>query len=162
MTGRDWTTWISCSPSAPGIRYSMDFLESHVTSSASYGLPIPPDRLRQFQYPTPSPSQRYSSSRSRSASPPCNMPLFTASATGGIPLPQWNSPMSHPKLVTVDTNFNPTLEHNAKMRYQRHDKQLRFKFTEIHRKKAQSAINAVNLDDFSLKVIIFANLMVSN
>lgn len=63
--------------------------------------------------------------------------------------------MHHPKLVTISTKFNPTLLYNSKIRYPQTDKAQRFKFTEIQREKAKHAELAVDLDDFTDKVVYF-------
>ena len=107
----------------------MDSLTDNVTSFARYGLP----------------------SRTHSASPP---PCYGASilpALDTVPVP------NHPDLVTVDTNFNPSLDYNMKMRFKNaeQNKDRRTKYTEVQRNKARGAVDAAGVDDFRALVSIY-------
>ena len=149
ITGRDWSTWISCSTIPDGTRHSIDFLAGQSIASASYGFP---DRHSNanFHYPTPSPSRRSGSNGSRSASPPRR----SATPLSVEPLSIWNRPMYDSKLVTISTKFNPTLASNGKIKYRNYDKEERFRYTEIQRAKAENAEHADSVVDFTQKVFV--------
>src|SRR5438270_10260505 len=76
--------------------------------------------------------------------------LSVKSATKTIPSTMWNSIPHINDLITVKTNYQPTLKENAEITYPRGED--RYKFTELQRKCASRAVVSSNLMDFEEKV----------
>jgi hypothetical protein len=62
----------------------------------------------------------------------------------------WSSIPHMDDLITIKTNYQPTLKSNADITYPRD--QDRYKFTQIQRKCASKAVVPSNLADFEVKV----------
>jgi hypothetical protein len=156
VTLRDWTTWISCSPSSNGIRYSLDPLTAQALSTSFYGLPDTPthSRILNHPYPTPSPTNRSHGSatprspttRRRSLSPSIHHNIIR------IPPPNWNKTANLSNLTTISTKFNPTLAGNTEMKVRKSSAEHRFTYTQTQRKHAESAYVAIDLPDFTTRV----------
>lgn len=160
VKGRNWTTWLSCSGSVLGLKYSLDNMTSQAISSCFNGLPITPRHSHVSEiYPTPSSSrltapvvqvqcQRSASSEALNSE---SISSMLSGNTLRLPAPNWGVGCSD-TILTISTNFNPSLKFNSNIRYPRNDKDQRFKYTEIQRRKAQNAVVAMNLNDFTAKV----------
>ncbi len=125
-------------------------------AAARYGLPLPLNQPVSDTFHCHIPShanQRYITGRSRSASPSRRSASLTSAHIATAPPSLWNSPMQHSNLVIISTKFNPTLTHNLKIRYHRSNREQRFKFTENQRGKAKDTEQAVDLDDFMVKLL---------
>jgi hypothetical protein len=87
-----------------------------------------------------------------------DFPPSLPSASALLPSCEWDAPMYLPNLTTVDTNFDPKLEYNTKLKFSRTDRVDRWNVTEEERSYAMKATHANNIDDFKKKVAIFAHM----